>query len=51
MNHDMITKLAYEYLDVPETPNWPGLYLALMDQGCTPYKAQEILMNVRRGDY
>ena len=51
MNHELITKLAYEYLDQPENPNWPGLYLALMDNGYTLSEAQEILFAIRHGEY
>lgn len=51
MNRELITKLAYEYLDQPLNPNWPGLYLELMDRGCTLSEAHDILSSIRRGEY
>lgn len=51
MNRDLVTKLAYEYLDQPLNPNWSGLYHCLREYGCTPCEAQEILMAARNGEY
>lgn len=51
MNRQLITQLAYEYLDVPVNPNWDGLYLELTKRGCTFYEAQEILFAIKQGEY
>lgn len=51
MNRKLITKLAYEYLDLSANPNWDGLYLELTKRGCTLYEAQEILLSIRHGEY
>jgi len=51
MNKELITKLAYEYLDLPANPNWDGLLFELTRQCCTPSEAQEILFDIKRGEY
>jgi len=51
MNRKLITQLAYEYLDLPPHPSWDGLFFELTNQGCTSSEAQQILFDIRKGDY
>ena len=51
MNKELITKLAYEYLDLPANPNWDGILFELIQRGCTSSEAQEILFDIKHGEY
>jgi hypothetical protein len=51
MNRKLITQLAYEYLDLSANPNWDGLLLELTRQGCTSNEAQQILFEIKQGEY
>jgi len=51
MNRKKVTQLAYQYLDVPENPDWQGLTDALLKCGFNLYEAHDILMSIKSGDY